>query len=80
MIARHIIFIGRVQGVGFRYTARTIAYRHQLTGFVRNLPGGTVEMLAQGRSEDIDGCMRDIEDYFSQKYTYYFTPWHILSR
>jgi acylphosphatase len=65
MIARHIIFKGRVQGVGFRYTTRRIAGRYQLAGFVRNLPDGTVEMLAQGSPEDIDNCMRDIEEYFS---------------
>ena len=64
MAARHVIFIGRVQGVGFRYTAHRIAQRHQLTGFVRNLPDGTVEMLAQGHAQDIDDCMQDIKDYF----------------
>ncbi len=64
MIARHVIFIGRVQGVGFRYTAHRIAHRHQLTGFVRNLPDGTVEMLAQGPDRDIDDCIQDIKDYF----------------
>jgi acylphosphatase len=65
MVARHIIFIGRVQGVGFRFTAHRMAGRHQLTGFVRNLRDGTVEMLAQGNSEDIDDCIRDIDDYLS---------------
>jgi acylphosphatase len=65
MIARHVIFKGRVQGVGFRYTTRRIADRYQLAGFVRNLPDGTVEMLAQGSPKDIDNCMRDIEEYFS---------------
>jgi acylphosphatase len=64
MAARHVIFIGRVQGVGFRYTAHRIAYRHQLTGFVRNLPDGTVEMVAQGPAGDIDDCIKDIKDYF----------------
>jgi acylphosphatase len=64
MAAKHVIFIGRVQGVGFRYTAYRIAHRHQLTGFVRNLPDGTVEMLAQGPAGDIDSCIRDIEEYF----------------
>jgi acylphosphatase len=65
MIAMHVIFKGRVQGVGFRYTTRRIADRYQLTGFVRNLPDGTVEMLAQGSSNDIDDCMRNIKEYFS---------------
>ncbi|HLB75169.1 MAG TPA: acylphosphatase [Sedimentisphaerales bacterium] len=58
--AKHLIFIGRVQGVGFRFTAHRIANRHFLTGFVRNLPDGTVEMLAQGQSKDINDCIAEI--------------------
>ena len=65
MVAKHIIFTGRVQGVGFRFTAYDIAHRHQLTGFVRNLWDGTVEMLAQGPTEDIDNCIRDIKESFA---------------
>jgi acylphosphatase len=65
MVAKHIIFVGRVQGVGFRFTAHRAANRHQLTGFVRNLPDGTVEMLAQGRPEDIDDCVRDVKESFT---------------
>ena len=64
MVAKHIIFTGHVQGVGFRFTAYNIAHRYQLTGFVRNLPDGTVEMLAQGRPEDIDDCIRNIKESF----------------
>ncbi len=65
MIAKHIIFVGRVQGVGFRFTARRAAGRRQLTGFVRNRWDGTVEMLAQGRLEDVDDCIQDLEEYFA---------------
>ncbi len=65
MIAKHIFFTGRVQGVGFRFTARRAANRRQLTGFVRNVPNGSVEMLAQGRPEDIDDCIQDIKEYFA---------------
>ena len=64
MIARHTTFIGRVQGVGFRFTARRAADRRQLTGYVRNMPNGSVEMLAQGRPEDVDDCIQDIKEYF----------------
>ncbi len=64
-IAKHIIFSGQVQGVGFRFTAFNMAHRHQLTGFVRNLPDGSVEMLAQGTAEAVDDCIRDIEEEFS---------------
>ncbi len=62
MIAKHIIFIGRVQGVGFRFTAHRIASRYRLAGFVRNLRDGTVEMLAQGPAEDIEDCVQDIKE------------------
>jgi len=65
MLAKRIIFTGRVQGVGFRFTARRAASRRQLTGFVRNLWDGTVEMLAQGRSEDINDCIQDLKEYFA---------------
>ena len=65
MIAKHIIFTGRVQGVGFRFTARRAASRRQLTGFVRNVPNGAVEMLAQGRPEDINDCIQDLKEYFA---------------
>jgi acylphosphatase len=61
MVARHIIFSGTVQGVGFRFTAHRMAARHQLTGYVRNLSDGTVEMLAQGSAGDIDDCLKDIQ-------------------
>jgi len=54
-----------VQGVGFRFTAHRIALRHQLTGLVRNLPDGTVEMFTQGRGQDIADCITDIEDSFA---------------
>lgn len=63
--AKHIIFRGRVQGVGFRYTTYRIAGRYDVTGFVRNLPDGTVEMLAQGLADEVDRCIEDVQDSFS---------------
>ncbi|HUW17982.1 MAG TPA: acylphosphatase [Sedimentisphaerales bacterium] len=63
--ARHIVFFGQVQGVGFRFTAHRIASRYGLTGWVRNLPDGTVEMVAQGSPDDIADCIRDIEQSFT---------------
>ena len=43
-----VLFSGRVQHVGFRYTAYYLARPLYLTGWVRNLPDGRVEMEAQG--------------------------------
>ena len=62
--AKRIIFKGRVQGVGFRFTAHSIARRCQLTGMVRNLPDGSVEMIVQGHPNDISDCIRDLEETF----------------
>ena len=64
-IAKQIIFKGRVQGVGFRYTAQRTASRYDLTGFVRNLPDGTVEAFIQGTAVDIQACLDDLQDHFS---------------
>ena len=64
-VAKHIIFSGTVQGVGFRFTAHRIARRYDLAGFVKNLPDGSVEMLAQGPPDDISACLRDISESFA---------------
>ena len=53
-IRKHIIFYGRVQGVGFRYYAVNKANQLGLTGWVRNLPDGTGEMEVQGNEPSID--------------------------
>jgi len=65
LIAKHITFVGRVQGVGFRFTALNMANGYKLTGYVRNLPGGGVEMLMQGQADTIDNCVRDLQDSFA---------------
>ena len=62
--AKHIIFKGRVQGIGFRFTSLNIANRYHLTGLVRNLLDGTVEMIAQGEPDDVIKCIRGIEKAF----------------
>ena len=62
--AKHVIFKGRVQGVGFRWTVHRIVLGYDLTGFVKNLPDGTVEMLAQGDVKEIQSCLNDIADSF----------------
>jgi acylphosphatase len=64
-IAKHIFFSGSVQGVGFRFTAERVAMRYRLTGFVRNTSDGRVEMLVQGRPDDVEDCIRDLQETFS---------------
>ncbi len=62
-IRKRLIFHGRVQGVGFRYTAKYLARSLGLTGWVRNEYDGTVRMEVQGRKSMIyklmEGLNRD---------------------
>lgn len=51
---REILFSGRVQGVGFRYTTRQIASRFDVRGYVRNLHDGRVQLVVEGRPEELD--------------------------
>jgi acylphosphatase len=58
--SRHVFYSGRVQGVGFRYTAKRIADRHGLSGFVRNLPDGRVELVAEGPALALAALQADL--------------------
>ena len=53
-IRRRIIFTGQVQGVGFRYATTQTAVDYPVTGYVRNQPDGSVEVLAEGAASAID--------------------------
>lgn len=53
-------FTGHVQGVGFRYTARHMADGHRVTGYVRNLPDGRVELVMEGPEAEMDGVIEGI--------------------
>jgi acylphosphatase len=48
---------GKVQGVGYRYNALKIAQSLDVTGFVRNLPDGTVEIVAEGSDEQLNALI-----------------------
>jgi len=52
---------GPVQGVGFRYTAENIARKFGVTGYVRNLPNGRVEMVAEGEERTLKSLLEAIE-------------------
>ncbi len=62
--AVHIYFSGRVQGVGFRFTAKSLALKHKVNGWVRNLADGRVELLAQGNPKSIISFLNDLRIEF----------------
>ena len=62
-IRRHIIFYGYVQGVGFRWKASHTARRLGISGWVRNLSDGSVEMEAEGEPADIAELIDALENH-----------------
>ena len=55
-----MLYSGRVQGVGFRYTVQTIAQQHAVTGFVKNLRDGRVELVAEGARPELEQLLKEI--------------------
>lgn len=62
----HILFTGRVQGVGFRFTAENIANELGVVGWVKNLRDGRVELLVESEEENLNELTERIHKYFSQ--------------
>jgi acylphosphatase len=50
---REVHYAGSVQGVGFRYTVRSLAGGFEVAGFVRNLSDGRVHLVAEGEAEEV---------------------------
>lgn len=59
-VARRFLIRGNVQGVGYRFFAQRAAARHQVVGYVRNQPDGTVEALAEGPVRDVEEFRDDL--------------------
>jgi acylphosphatase len=59
---RTVHYRGRVQGVGFRMTARAIAQGFDVAGYVHNLPDGGVLLVAEGEAEELDAFLQAITE------------------
>jgi acylphosphatase len=66
-IARRVLYSGRVQGVGFRATAVHIARNYAVTGWVRNLADGRVEMLVEGSEEEVKKFLEAIRTHWKDE-------------
>ena len=62
---RIVLYSGRVQGVGFRYTTQRIAQQFAVTGWVRNLPDRRVQLVAEGEPAELDRFLAAIADRMS---------------
>ena len=66
-----VLYAGQVQGVGFRYSVKSVASGFEVIGTVRNLPDGRVELFAEGAREELEAFRQAIResglDHFIQK-------------
>jgi len=67
MVRAHIFFSGTVQGVGFRYTTQRFASTLRLTGWVKNLPDGRVELCCEGSREQIENLIYKLDKHYEAK-------------
>ena len=61
MIRNVVLYTGRVQGVGFRYTTANLAKRFAVAGYVQNLPDGRVRLDVQGTADQVQGLLDAID-------------------
>ncbi len=57
-----VLYSGQVQGVGFRYSVKSVATGFEVVGTVRNLPDGRVELIAEGAREELEAFRQAIND------------------
>ncbi len=62
MTARHVFYEGRVQGVGFRWSAKNLARGYEVTGWIKNLPDSRVEMQVCGEVDEVDAFLEAIAE------------------
>ena len=62
MTGRHVFYEGRVQGVGFRWSAKNVARGYEVTGWIKNLPDGSVEMQVCGEVGEVDAFIEAIAE------------------
>jgi acylphosphatase len=60
MSAMQVFYEGNVQGVGFRYSIKQIAHGFEVTGWVRNLRDGRVELQASGEEDEVRAFLEAI--------------------
>jgi acylphosphatase len=62
MTAKRVVYEGRVQGVGFRFSVKEIAQGYEVAGWVQNLVDGRVQLETQGDASEVDAFLQGIED------------------
>jgi len=61
-VRKHVYYRGNVQGVGFRYTAVRAAANHRVSGYVRNLRDGRVEVVVEGPAGEVRAFLAELAE------------------
>ncbi len=62
LVRVHVHYSGRVQGVGFRYTVKSVVLGYDVLGIIRNLPDGRVELIAEGELDELEEFLQAVRD------------------
>ena len=62
LVRVHVHYSGRVQGVGVRYTVRSLVPGYDVLGTIRNLPDGRVELVAEGERAELEEFLQAVRD------------------
>ena len=60
----HLFFSGQVQGIGFRYTARSLAEKYGIYGWIANLSDGRVELDIEGKAYELNNFLDELKREF----------------
>jgi acylphosphatase len=66
IVCKRVTYSGRVQGVGFRYTAQALAAKYPVAGSVRNLSNGQVELVAEGEAAFVDAFLAAVANQMAR--------------
>ena len=62
LVRVNVHYSGRVQGVGFRYTVKSLVTGYDVLGTIRNLPDGRVELVAEGEHVELEEFLQAVQD------------------
>jgi acylphosphatase len=69
-VCKRVRYTGHVQGVGFRYTAQHLARGRAVAGYVQNLPDGSVELVAEGAADEVNGFLAAVAERMADYVTH----------
>jgi acylphosphatase len=79
MVAKRVSYEGRVQGVGFRFSVKSIATGYDVVGWVKNLIDGRVELEVQGEEGEVDEFLEAVLGSHLRRHIHRFVvheiPW-----